>query len=66
MRKYAAVDLGADSGRVIVGTVGEIEEVHRFKNGPVRLGIAFIGTFSVSLAKSRGALPPRSWPMGAR
>ena len=38
MRKYAAVDLGADSGRIIVGTVGEIEEVHRFKNGPVRLG----------------------------
>ena len=38
MRKYVAVDLGADSGRIIVGTVGEIEEVHRFKNGPVRLG----------------------------
>ncbi len=39
--RYAAVDLGASSGRVVVGTVGpghlELEEVHRFSNGPVRL-----------------------------
>lgn len=38
-RHYAAVDLGASSGRVIVGTVGHGElaltEVHRFANGPV-------------------------------
>ena len=37
----AAVDLGASSGRVIVGRVGpdhlEMREVHRFRNGPVRL-----------------------------
>ncbi len=35
----AAVDLGASSGRVMVGTVGPdtlaLEEVHRFANGPV-------------------------------
>ena len=40
-RRYAAVDLGASSGRVVVGTVGEgrlhLEEVHRFGNGAVRL-----------------------------
>jgi rhamnulokinase len=36
MNKYAAIDLGAESGRVIVGNVGEIEEVYRFDNGPVR------------------------------
>ena len=40
-RRYAAIDLGASSGRVVVGTVGdgllELEEVHRFWNGPVRL-----------------------------
>ena len=40
-RRYAAVDLGASSGRVVVGTVGvrrlSLEEVHRFHNGPVRL-----------------------------
>jgi len=39
--RYAAVDLGASSGRVVVGTVGpghlELEEVHRFVNGPVLL-----------------------------
>ena len=38
---FAAVDLGASSGRVIVGRVGPgelaIEEVHRFPNDPVSL-----------------------------
>ena len=38
---YAAVDLGASSGRVMVARVGrsrlELEEVHRFGNQPVRL-----------------------------
>ncbi|MEV6009738.1 rhamnulokinase family protein [Streptomyces sp. NPDC051976] len=38
---FAAVDLGATSGRVIVGRVGrgemELREVNRFGNGPVRL-----------------------------
>jgi rhamnulokinase len=37
----AAVDLGASSGRVVVGRVGpdrlEMQEVHRFRNGPVQL-----------------------------
>jgi rhamnulokinase len=37
----AAVDLGASSGRVILGQVGEgrleLRELHRFRNGPVRL-----------------------------
>ncbi len=38
----AAVDLGASSGRVMVGRVGprmlELEEVHRFSNDPVHAG----------------------------
>lgn len=38
---FAAVDLGASSGRVMVGRVGpdrfELREVHRFPNRPVRL-----------------------------
>ncbi|WP_330342726.1 rhamnulokinase [Streptomyces sp. NBC_00557] len=41
MRSYAAVDLGASSGRVMVGRVGpdslELSEAHRFPNRPVRL-----------------------------
>ncbi|MER6150800.1 rhamnulokinase [Streptomyces hirsutus] len=40
-RSYAAVDLGASSGRVMVGRVGpdslELTEVHRFANRPVRV-----------------------------
>lgn len=41
VRSYAAVDLGASSGRVMVGRVGpdslELTEAHRFRNRPVRL-----------------------------
>ncbi len=43
--RVVAVDLGATSGRVMVGTVStagpgllELAEVHRFPNGPVRAG----------------------------
>jgi rhamnulokinase len=40
MERYIAVDLGAESGRVIVGMLGEgrvaLTEVHRFANTPVR------------------------------
>ena len=40
MARYLAVDIGAESGRVIVGTLAEgrvaLEEVHRFANVPVR------------------------------
>lgn len=40
--RLVAVDLGATSGRVMVGTVGagllELEEVRRFANAPVRAG----------------------------
>ena len=41
MKLFAAVDLGASSGRVVAGRVGpqtlELIEVHRFGNEPVRL-----------------------------
>ncbi|MEU4039428.1 rhamnulokinase [Streptomyces collinus] len=40
-KAYAAVDLGASSGRVMVGRVGsgtlELSEAHRFPNRPVRV-----------------------------
>ena len=38
MKKYIAVDLGAESGRVIVGDVSRIDVVYRFLNRPVRVG----------------------------
>lgn len=38
-KQYIAVDLGAESGRVMLGTVSdstlELEEIHRFGNGPI-------------------------------
>jgi len=41
---YIAVDLGASSGRVMVGSVDDqsitLKEMHRFTNNPVRLGTA--------------------------
>jgi rhamnulokinase len=39
--RYVAVDLGAESGRVVVGHLDEnglhLEQVHRFRNGPVQV-----------------------------
>ncbi|MDE0027028.1 MAG: rhamnulokinase [Spirochaetaceae bacterium] len=35
---FLAVDLGAESGRVIAGNVERFEVVHRFDNTPVRIG----------------------------
>lgn len=39
IRKYIAVDLGAESGRVMLGSVSTdklaLEQVHRFSNGPI-------------------------------
>ena len=38
---YLAIDLGAESGRLILGALSagrlRLEEIHRFANGPVRL-----------------------------
>jgi len=39
VKKYIAVDLGAESGRVMIGSVSAdrvvLEEIHRFVNGPI-------------------------------
>ena len=39
---FVAIDLGAESGRTILGTIGDsklsLKEVNRFPNGPVRIG----------------------------
>ncbi len=39
VKKYIAVDLGAESGRVMIGSVSAdklvLEEIHRFSNGPI-------------------------------
>jgi len=40
VRNYVAVDLGAESGRVMLGSIYEgkvvLKEIHRFSNGPVK------------------------------
>jgi rhamnulokinase len=42
VKKYIAVDLGAESGRVMLGSVSAerlvLEEIHRFSNGPIEDG----------------------------
>lgn len=60
---FAAVDLGASSGRVVVGRLNagrlETTEVHRFANGPVRLADGLhwdaVGLFREVLAGLREA-----------
>ena len=41
---YLACDLGAESGRLMLGTLASgkisLEEIHRFPNGPVKTGTA--------------------------
>jgi rhamnulokinase len=60
---YLAVDLGAESGRVMVGKVGDgklaLVEVHRFSNGPIDKGgslrwdfDALLGNIKTGLAKA--------------
>ena len=38
---FLAIDLGAESGRAMLGRIDErltLNEIHRFSNGPVRVG----------------------------
>ena len=41
MKRFLAIDLGAESGRAMLGTLANgklaLEELHRFPNTPVRL-----------------------------
>ncbi|WP_299056776.1 FGGY-family carbohydrate kinase [uncultured Nocardioides sp.] len=68
----AAVDLGASSGRVVVGRVSsdgvELEEVHRFANEPVRLpdGLHWdlLGLFREVLVGLRAAAPHQPASVG--
>lgn len=59
-KRFAAVDLGASSGRVIRGLVGsdriELAEVHRFPNTPVTEGAALTWDFAAIEAGARRGL----------
>ena len=49
-KRYIAVDLGAESGRIMLGIVSadkiRLEEIHRFANGPVKQNGALRWDFS--------------------
>jgi len=55
---YLAVDLGAESGRVMAGLWNgrkiRLEEIHRFPNGPVALG----GTLRWDVLRLCSTTPP--------
>ena len=58
MARFLAVDMGAESGRGVVGTLGDdgrlmLEEIHRFPNGPVRVGDSMVWDFPRLVAESR-------------
>jgi rhamnulokinase len=58
--RYLAVDLGAESGRAVVGTFDgdrlAVEEVHRFANRPVRLPTAVHWDILALLAEVRDGI----------
>ena len=74
MTAFAAIDLGASSGRVMLGRVGadtlELTEAHRFRNGAVQLpdGLYWdvLGLYQDILAGLRDAAKEdpeiRGWP----
>ncbi|MHC4555948.1 MAG: rhamnulokinase [Planctomycetota bacterium] len=75
VKKYIAVDLGAESGRVMVGSVSAdklvLEEIHRFGNGPVEdagsLRWDFNRLFSevkVGIGKAAKAAGAQVWGIG--
>ena len=68
VKKYIAVDLGAESGRVILGSVSAekitLEEIHRFSNGPIEDNGSLrwdfnrlLGEIKAGIAKAAKAAP---------
>lgn len=59
-QRYLALDLGAESGRGVVGTFDgatvALQEVHRFPNGPVRLGDTLYWDLPRLFAEGRTAI----------
>ena len=57
---YLACDLGADSGRLMLGTLADskiiLEELHRFPNGPVKTSGALHWNFDRLLAELKTGL----------
>jgi len=60
VKTYIAVDLGAESGRVILGSVCngriELEEVHRFNNGPIEENASLRWDFNRLLSQVKAGI----------
>ncbi|MBN1805092.1 MAG: rhamnulokinase [Sedimentisphaerales bacterium] len=75
IKKYIAVDLGAESGRVMVGSVSKekliLEEIHRFGNGPIEENDSLRWDFNkllseikIGIAKAAKAAGSQIWGIG--
>ncbi len=67
-KNYIAIDLGASSGRVILGCVrdGEIslEEMHRFENGPIECGDSIRWDFAKLIEEIETGLKKAAYHVG--
>ena len=75
LKKYIAVDLGAESGRVMIGTVSTdklvLEEIHRFNNGPIEENgslrwdfYRLLGEIKAGISKAVKEAKTQGWGIG--
>ena len=75
IKKYIAVDLGAESGRVMIGSVSTeklmLEEIHRFGNGPIEENDTLrwdfdklLSEIKTGIAKAAKATGSQIWGIG--
>ena len=68
MHRYIAIDVGAESGRVIVASIDggrlDLEEIHRFANGPVQVNQGlYLGCAAPTGMRSSRVWAKRRLPM---
>jgi sugar (pentulose or hexulose) kinase len=70
VKKYIAVDLGAESGRVMLGSVSAerivLEEIHRFGNGPIEEGDSLRWDFNKLLSEIKAGIGKAAKAAGAQ
>ncbi len=70
IKKYIAIDIGAESGRVMLGSVSskklELEQVHRFDNGPVQQDEALRWDFNKIFSEIKTGITKATKQAGAQ
>ena len=70
VKKYIAVDLGAESGRVMLGSVSAerivLEEIHRFDNGPIEDNGSLRWDFKKLLSEIKAGIAKATKAAGAQ